>query len=103
MVAPFMNICTHRPSKTPHALPDTLENTCMCPSHTTKLCSPQYSVALSDLGQLFFWGNMRSTAGRGANKTVYNMPRRFKGLEAIFAVACGEHEVSALVLAKRSH
>lgn len=60
-------------------------------------------MALSDLGQLFFWGNMRSTAGRGANKTVYNMPRRFKGLEAIFAVACGEHEVSALVLAKRSH
>jgi len=57
---------------------------------------PQFSVALSDLGQLYFWGNMKSTAGRGA-KHVYNMPRRFKGLEAIYAVACGEHEISSLV------
>ncbi len=61
------------------------------------VAGPQFSVALSDLGQLYFWGNMRSTAGRGANKSVYNMPRRFKGLEAIFAVACGEHEITALV------
>ena len=30
MVAPFMNICTYRLLRTPHALPDTLENTCMC-------------------------------------------------------------------------
>jgi alpha-tubulin suppressor-like RCC1 family protein len=57
---------------------------------------PQFSVAISDLGQLYFWGNMRSTSGRGA-KNVYNMPRRFKGLEAIYAVACGEHEITAMV------
>lgn len=59
-------------------------------------CGPQFTVALSDLGQMYFWGNMRSTSGRGA-KHVFSMPRRFKGLEAIYGVSCGEHEVTALV------
>jgi len=59
-------------------------------------CGPQFTVALSDLGQMYFWGNMRSTSGRGT-KNVFNMPRRFKGLEAIYGVSCGEHEVTALV------
>ena len=59
-------------------------------------CGPQFTVAISDLGQLYFWGNMRSTSGRGT-KNVFNMPRRFKGLEAIYGVSCGEHEVTALV------
>ena len=59
-------------------------------------CGPKFTVALSDLGQLYFWGNMRSTSGRGS-KNVFNMPRRFKGLEAIYGVSCGQHEVTALV------
>ena len=59
-------------------------------------CGPQFTVAISDLGQMYFWGNMRSTSGRGS-KNVFNMPRRFKGLEAIYGVSCGEHEVTALV------
>eukprot|EP00283_Hemiselmis_rufescens_P017499 CAMPEP_0173451098 /NCGR_PEP_ID=MMETSP1357-20121228/46093_1 /TAXON_ID=77926 /ORGANISM="Hemiselmis rufescens, Strain PCC563" /LENGTH=38 /DNA_ID= /DNA_START= /DNA_END= /DNA_ORIENTATION= len=25
------------------------------------------------------------------------MPRRFKGLEAIYGIGCGEHEITALV------
>ncbi len=57
---------------------------------------PQYTVAISDLGQMYFTGNMKSTSGRGA-KHVYNVPMRFKGLEAIYGVACGWHEVTALV------
>jgi alpha-tubulin suppressor-like RCC1 family protein len=57
---------------------------------------PQYTVAITDLGQMYFWGNMKSTSGRGA-KHVYNVPVRFKGLEAIYGVACGWHEVTALV------
>ena len=59
-------------------------------------CGPQFTTAISDLGQMYFWGNMKSTSGRGA-KHVFNMPRRFKGLEAIYGVACGEHEITALV------
>jgi alpha-tubulin suppressor-like RCC1 family protein len=59
-------------------------------------CGPQFAVALSDLGQMYYWGNMKSTSGRGS-KHVFNMPRRFKGLEAIYGVACGEHEITSLV------
>lgn len=59
-------------------------------------CGPQYTVAISDLGQLYFWGNVRSISSRSA-KYVFNMPRRFKGLEAIYAVAAGSHELTAIV------
>ena len=59
-------------------------------------CGPQFTLCISDLGQLYYWGNMKSTSGRGS-KHVFNMPRRFKGLEAIYGVGAGEHEISALV------
>ncbi len=59
-------------------------------------CGPQYTVAISDLGQLYFWGNVRSISSRSA-KYVFNMPRRFKGLEAIYAVGAGSHELTAVV------
>uniref|UniRef100_A0A7S4PM21 SAM domain-containing protein n=1 Tax=Guillardia theta TaxID=55529 RepID=A0A7S4PM21_GUITH len=78
----------------------------LVPKHVIKLteecrlrdleCGPKYTVALSDLGQMYFWGNMRSTSGKG-QKNVFNMPRRFKGLEAIYGISCGDHEITALV------
>lgn len=56
-------------------------------------CGPQYTVALSDLGQLYFWGNMKSTSGRGS-KHVFNMPRRYRYQPCITFVF-SEHEAVA--------
>ncbi len=58
-------------------------------------CGPEYTVIASDYGDLLFFGNMRSKSKITTPK-VSCVPIRFTGLDRVFALAAGAHEVSAI-------
>jgi alpha-tubulin suppressor-like RCC1 family protein len=58
-------------------------------------CGPEYTVIASDYGDLQFFGNMRSK-GKIATPKITCVPIRFTGLDRVFALAAGAHEVSAI-------
>jgi alpha-tubulin suppressor-like RCC1 family protein len=58
-------------------------------------CGPEYTVIASDYGDLQFFGNMRSK-GKIATPKITCVPIRFSGLDRVFVLAAGAHEVSAI-------
>jgi alpha-tubulin suppressor-like RCC1 family protein len=58
-------------------------------------CGPEYTVVASDYGDLLFFGNLRSK-GKISTPKITCVPIRFSGLDRVFALAAGAHEVSAI-------
>jgi alpha-tubulin suppressor-like RCC1 family protein len=58
-------------------------------------CGPEYTVIASDYGDLLFFGNLRSK-GKISTPKITCVPIRFTGLDRVFALAAGAHEVSAI-------
>ena len=58
-------------------------------------CGPEYTVIASDYGDLLLFGNLRSK-GKISTPKIYCVPIRFTGLDRVFALAAGAHEVSAI-------
>lgn len=58
-------------------------------------CGPEYTVIASDYGDLQFFGNMRSRSKITTPKMTC-VPIRFEGLDRVFALAAGAHEISAI-------
>jgi alpha-tubulin suppressor-like RCC1 family protein len=58
-------------------------------------CGPDYTVIASDYGDLLLFGNLRSK-GKISTPKISCVPIRFTGLDRVFALAAGAHEVSAI-------
>jgi alpha-tubulin suppressor-like RCC1 family protein len=58
-------------------------------------CGPEYTVIASDYGDLLFFGNLRSK-GKISTPKITCVPICFTGLDRVFALAAGAHEVSAI-------
>ena len=58
-------------------------------------CGPEYTVIASDYGDLLFFGNLRSK-GKISTPKITCVPIYFTGLDRVFALAAGAHEVSAI-------